>query len=250
MFKSIIKVFSLMCLGLLYGSCTIQAMQKGARPQHGTAGTPNTWYDTRITRRGAIYFYDCSKPYYEFTNFYEPALPVVIDGFAWPTTEQYYQAGKFTDNGIRHLIRTGSCKGFKDRKPSHKSWGAWAFYIGNEAQAVRGKKRADWLQVISGLSMRRNINRMLIALRAKFGNDAHLRQMLLGTYPKILVEDSPRDGYFGTGNPKKGIAQGVGKNLLGRLLMHVRSELYTGKTNMFNEMSDFSLNYLLGEGEI
>ncbi len=231
-------------------------------PQHMEAGqnTAGTWYDQRIAQRGVIYFYDNGKPYYEFTNFFDLKTPVRIDGFTWPTTEQYYQAGKYTDNSLRNLIRTGSDKNWSDKKPHHKSWGAWAFYIANQADEVekRATVRADWFSVIPALGMQRNINRMLVALRAKFNQDRALAKQLLDTYPAVLVEDSNKDGYFGAGNPqgKTPVAQGMGENLLGRMLMHVRKELYRKLHNIpnperpFDVANDFSLASLLGGGKI
>ncbi len=246
-----IPIKSIIALSLIVG-CTYKSNAMQAPSQ-------NTWYDTRIKNRGVVYFYEKGKPYYEFTNFFEPKSPVKIDGFDWPTTEQYYQAGKFTENSIRDLIRRGSNQSWKDRKPSHKSWGAWAFYIANEAPEIKNKaqQRQDWFTAIPGLGMQRNINRMLVALRAKFNQDPHLRKLLLNTYPQVLVEDSPGDGYFGTGNPNKNIPLGTGQNLLGRMLMHVRKEIYRkdvlGNPNPetpFNTNTDFTLDYLLSGAKI
>jgi ribA/ribD-fused uncharacterized protein len=237
--KIIKYMISLACLALLACAVPAVAMHNPAAPQHMKPGqnTQNTWYDQRIINRGVIYFYDKTQPYYWMTNFFD--APIKVDGFDWPTTEQYYQAGKFTDNSLR-------------------SWGSWAFYIANESKDVKQKAqvRADWFQVIPRLGMQRNINRMLVALRAKFAHGSKLGNDLLATYPKVLVEDSPYDGYFGAGDEKKKIAQGTGQNLLGRMLMHVRKELYRKSQNMQNPErpldvnNDFTLDYLLSGGKI
>jgi len=43
-----------------------------------------------------INFYNRGEPFYEFTNFFERVIP--IDGKEWPTSEHYFQAGKFPNN--------------------------------------------------------------------------------------------------------------------------------------------------------
>jgi predicted NAD-dependent protein-ADP-ribosyltransferase YbiA (DUF1768 family) len=60
---------------------------------------------------------------------------------------------------------------------------------------------------------------MIRIVREKF-QDPILRNMLLQTGNSILVEDSPKDDYFGMIN-------GVGKNILGKILMAVREEIQT-----------------------
>ncbi len=250
----------------------------------------NTWFDQRIKNRGFIYFYEKPDPslsnqekkeyYYEFTNFFEAPITIDKDGqgndLVWPTTEQYYQAGKFdvgtpknpnvVGRAIRGLIREGQSKNplFKGVvKGSGKDWGAWAFYVGNESQLQ--EKRPDlnlgayrkpasvWTKPDSHTQgMPTNMFRMLTALRAKFRQNPALGKMLLATYPKVLVEDSPKDGTFGASDPAKGVAPGKGQNLLGRMLMHVRKELFlefVQKDPNFERPFDvdksFSLDYLL-----
>ena len=60
---------------------------------------------------------------------------------------------------------------------------------------------------------------MLDALRAKFSQHAHLRQLLVGTGRSELVEHTVNDCYWGDGG------DGTGRNRLGVLLMQVRDEL-------------------------
>lgn len=232
-----------------------------AAPQHMKSGqtTKNTWYDERIRDRGVIYFYEKNTPFYEFTNFYETKNPLKINGYKWPTTEQYYQAGKITDESLKSLIREGYDSNWADKKPAKKSWGAWAFYIANQSPDVKLKAqvRPDWRKMLSN-GMQRNINRMLVALRAKFDQDPALATELLKTYPKVLVEDSPYDGYFGAGNEQgqNPVPQGTGQNILGRMLMHVRKELFRKKNNLpnperpFDIQNDFTLDFLLSGAKI
>jgi ribA/ribD-fused uncharacterized protein len=73
--------------------------------------------------------------------------------------------------------------------------------------------RPDWEDVKESI--------MLAALRKKFAAE-DLRQLLLDTRDRELVEASPSDSYWGCGR------SGKGKNRLGQLLMQVRAELRTG----------------------
>ena len=75
------------------------------------------------------------------------------------------------------------------------------------SESVRG----DWPSVKDQI--------MLKALRAKFTQDKHLRQLLLDTKDRKLVEHTTNDSYWGDGG------DGSGQNHLGKLLMQVRSEL-------------------------
>ncbi len=59
---------------------------------------------------------------------------------------------------------------------------------------------------------------MRAAVRAKFEQHEDLRALLLSTGNAKLVEHTANDDYWGDGG-------GYGKNMLGRILMEVRSEL-------------------------
>jgi ribA/ribD-fused uncharacterized protein len=60
---------------------------------------------------------------------------------------------------------------------------------------------------------------MRTAVRAKFNQHDNLRELLFSTGDAKLVEHTERDDYWGDGG------DGQGKNMLGRILMEVRSEL-------------------------
>ena len=45
---------------------------------------------------------------------------------------------------------------------------------------------------------------MYKALKAKFSQNSDIRDMLLKTNDRMLVEDSPHDAYWGIGKDKKG----------------------------------------------
>jgi ribA/ribD-fused uncharacterized protein len=71
--------------------------------------------------------------------------------------------------------------------------------------------RPDWEQVKDDV-MRR-------AVRRKFETHPALRQVLLATGDELIVEDAPNDWYWGCGK------DGTGKNMLGHILMDVRTTL-------------------------
>lgn len=139
-----------------------------------------------------LYFYTRSGPGFELSNFAPYGLEV--DGKYWPTVEHFFQAQKFLDDGYQERIR---------RALSPKD----ARALG---QSRRMPIRPDWDEVRDAV--------MLRALRLKFARPA-LRQLLLETGDRPLVEASPFDYYWGAGQ------DGSGLNRLGELLQSVRAEL-------------------------
>ena len=143
----------------------------------------------------AIYFYSKTKDWFELSNFYPQGFEE--DGQYWPTVEHYFQAQKFVgqdDADYRERIRTSG-------SPQH------AKTLGRTQNIPI---RADWDEVRDSI--------MLHALRRKFTHPI-LKDVLLATNNRELIENSPSDTYWGIGR------SGVGKNRLGVLLMQVRSEL-------------------------
>ena len=157
-----------------------------------------------------IRFYNRGEPNYEFTNFF-PA-PIFLDGKQWPTTEHYFQAQKFIGTPFTEVIR-------------HFQRPREAFdYSRNHA--VSRWRRKDWESV--------KINIMRKALLAKFTQHADLREMLLSTGDKYLIEHSPYDSFWGNGGDDSG------ENRLGLLLMEVRSELEKGREMTTADTSESS----------
>lgn len=144
-----------------------------------------------------IHFYNQCDPHYEFTNFYR--RPVHIDGKIWPTTEHYFQAQKYTDASVREHIR-------KMHSPRE------AFEFSRE----HAYNRSDWNEVREDI--------MRIALAHKFEEHQDLRDTLLATGDKRLVEHTANDSYWGDGG------DGKGKNRLGVLLMEVRHNFRNSKS--------------------
>ncbi|KAF8123114.1 DUF1768-domain-containing protein [Boletus edulis] len=148
--------------------------------------------------RPKILFYDKHKPYYEFTNF--SPHEVVYEGRCYPTSEHLFQAFKFLDGHPQIAERIRTC----GPKPIR------AF---DEAHRHKTAVRSDWSQV--------HISKMETAVKLKFTQHRDLKQMLLDTGDAELLEDSPRDWFWGIG------ADGTGNNELGKMLMRLRDELRT-----------------------
>lgn len=141
--------------------------------------------------RKTIHFYRASDPHGYMSNF--SRHPVSIGGKTWPTTEHYFQAQKFAGTEFEEEIRCASSPG---------------------QAAVSGRDRSkplrkDWEAVKDDV--------MRTAVKAKFDQHPDLRQQLLDTEHDVLVEHTPRDSYWGDGG------DGSGKNMLGHILMEVRS---------------------------
>lgn len=147
-------------------------------------------------RRERILFYNKHEPYYEFTNF--SPHDVVYAGKRYPTSEHLFQSFKFLDSQpaiAEHIRKCGD-------RPSA---------VFDEAHRHQKWVRSDWRQV--------NVEKMEVTLRLKFTQHTDLKALLLGTGDAELVEDSPKDFFWGIG------ADGSGRNELGKALERVRDEL-------------------------
>lgn len=140
-----------------------------------------------------IYFYGSQEEYGYMSNF--SRHPIVIDGKVWPTTEHYFQAQKFVGTSHESEIRKASGPGEAARMGRDRS----------------RPLRKDWESVKDDV--------MRVALRAKFTQHEDLRVALLATGTEPLVENTTTDLYWGAGS------DGTGKNMLGRLLVELRSQL-------------------------
>ena len=140
----------------------------------------------------SIKFFAKNDKYYQLSNF--AGVGFDLDGNYWKTMEHYFQAMKFSGTSQFNKIRDcGSPKQAKDL---------------GQSRAI--PIRSDWDSVKEEI--------MIIGLRLKFQN-SELKQLLINTGKKELIEDSPYDKYWGIG------PNGKGKNRLGVLLMQLRGEL-------------------------
>lgn len=151
-------------------------------------------WDT-VPPAGTIFFYESSSPYYYLTNFYLCVMKV--GGVLYKSSEHYFQAAKFftTRPDIAQLIANA-------RTPRE------AFDL---AHIYNIYVREDWRAVKDDV--------MLHILREKFRQNPDLAKRLRNTGSSKLVEHTSKDSYWADGG------DGSGKNMLGQLLMVVRSEI-------------------------
>ncbi len=145
-----------------------------------------------------ICFYRASeKPYGAFSNLYR--RDVMFEGEVFSTSEHAYQAGKA-------------------RKPAVRKWLMAAPSPALLAMAAHGLYYWD---VAPGWATTK-FDRMRAVLRAKFAQHSDLRELLLSTGDVRLVESATVDNEV---NRLWGEVNGVGRNMLGVLLMEIRGEL-------------------------
>lgn len=128
-----------------------------------------------------------------FSNFSRHSFEV--NGKQYKTSEHYFQSKKFEgtsheDDVINAPTAMECAKIGRDRNRP---------------------LRNDWEQIKDDI--------MREAIRFKFTNHEDIKEILLSTGEDELVEDSPIDYYWGIG------ADGTGKNMLGKLLMELRTDL-------------------------
>jgi ribA/ribD-fused uncharacterized protein len=145
-----------------------------------------------------IRFYRASeRPWGAFSNLYR--RQVVFEGETYPTSEHAYQAGKA-------------------RKPEVRTWLMSAPTPSLLAMAAHGLYYWD---IAPGWS-RIKFDRMRGVLSAKFTQHSDLRSLLLSTGDARLVESATVDNEV---NRLWGEVNGQGRNMLGELLMELRSNL-------------------------
>ena len=134
------------------------------------------------------------REFYCLDNF--SSFKVEYDGYLYSSNEEAYQALGFIESAPEIADKI---------KNSHSA---------HEAQKIayenRDKRRADWDKV--ELSIMENL------LRAKIKQNPYVLKKLLETKNYTIVEDSPKDNFWGWGEDRKG------ENNLGKLWMKLREE--------------------------
>jgi len=124
------------------------------------------------------------------SNFHSSTI--TFGGMRYPTVEHAYQAAKSLDPDVRLMIKNAKTPGKAKR-------------LGRCVEM-----RPDWDEV--------KVEIMLNLVRKKFENP-FLRPMLLATDDAELIEGNHHnDRFWGT-------VDGVGQNVLGKILMRVREEI-------------------------
>jgi ribA/ribD-fused uncharacterized protein len=140
-----------------------------------------------------IYFYATGDEYGYMSNF--ARYPINIDGKKYKTTEHYFQSQKFA--GTKYEAQIMNAGGPKD--------------AANMGRDRSFPLRSDWESV--------KYNVMEKAVFAKFRQHKDIQEKLLATGDLKIVENTTSDLVWGCGT------NGSGKNLLGKILENVRSEL-------------------------
>lgn len=148
-----------------------------------------------------IRFYSTKGPYGYMSNFarypIKDTTPCMCqcEKLIYPTSEHYYQASKTKNKEYAEKIRLA---------PNPKE----AARLGRSSDCPMDPMWEDIKYVI-----------MWNIVEKKFAQHPDIAQKLKETGDAILIEDSPTDYYWGCG------ADGSGKNMLGKILMKVRTEL-------------------------
>lgn len=142
-----------------------------------------------------ILFYRSNEIPYGVLGNFDRHHPITIDGKVWPSTEHYFQAMKFVGTPHEEEVRNAA-------RPMDAA---------NMGRDRNRPLRKDWEEVKDDV--------MRTAVRAKFTQYPELTDLLLGTGNAELIEHTTNDSYWADGG------DGSGKNMLGKILMEVRSEL-------------------------
>ncbi len=135
------------------------------------------------------------REFYTFDNF--SSFKVEWNGYLFASVEEAYQAASFMGSDEELVEKI---------KKSHSA---------DEAQRIayanRDKRREDWDDV--------KISIMEELLRLKIEQNPYVKKKLLQTEDYMIVEDSPKDDFWGWGPNRNG------QNNLGKLWMKLRKEL-------------------------
>jgi ribA/ribD-fused uncharacterized protein len=142
-----------------------------------------------------IFFYE--RSFYCFSNF--SAFSLEWKGKWYMTSEHAYQAEKFEEENLKEMIRNSQSA--HDAKKL--------------AQANEDKYIKNWNEIRIGV--------MKEIIKEKVKQHSYVREKLLKTDDKQIIEDSWRDDFWGWGPNKDG------QNHLGKLWMEIRKELISNK---------------------
>lgn len=146
---------------------------------------------------GAIRFYRANeKPYGAFSNLYQ--RPIEFEGRIYATSEHAYQAGKAAKPAVRDWILNAP-------SPALAAMAAHGLYVWDVVP--------NWAEI--------KFARMRAVLRAKFDQHPDLQELLLSTGGVRLVEAGTVNNAV---NRLWGEVDGKGQNMLGVMLMELRSE--------------------------
>jgi ribA/ribD-fused uncharacterized protein len=155
---------------------------------------------TQVTGIEIRFYRANEKPFGAFSNLYPRA--VEFNGELYPTAEHAYQAGKAAKAAVRKWVLSAP-------SPALVAMAAHGLYSWDVVP--------DWATI--------KFDRMRGVLRAKYQQHEDLRILLLSTGDARLVESANTNNAV---NRLWGEVNGKGQNMLGKLLMEVRTELRRG----------------------
>jgi ribA/ribD-fused uncharacterized protein len=120
---------------------------------------------------------------------------VEIDGKVFMTSEHVYQYSKFTDEEVRNKIFS-----------ARSGYDAKMIALENKSLTI-----PNWHE--------KSLDTMEMILRKKLDQHPHIKDKLLETGNREIIEASPTDAFWGWGSDKKG------ENHHGKIWMKLRSEI-------------------------
>ena len=158
----------------------------------------DTWLAEKMDE--IIGFYP--REFYPLDNF--SSFKVEWNGYLYSSLEEAFQAASFIGSSEELVEKV---------KHSHSA---------DEAQRIayanRDKQRKDWNEVKVGI--------MEELLRLKIEQNPYVKKKLLQTEDYLIVEDSPKDSFWGWGPNRDG------ENQLGKLWMKLREEIRNGNNRI------------------
>lgn len=147
------------------------------------------------TTASAVYFF--TDAINVFGNW--SAHAVDLWGQRFPSVEHAYHFKKFDETApnVAEQIMTA-------RSP---------YEAARIAKAHKNERRADWDE--------RKVDIMTDIIRAKVWQNQDVKEILLATGNRTIIENSPWDDFWGCGS------DGSGQNMAGKILMQIRNELRT-----------------------
>lgn len=157
---------------------------------------------SNVSGDSEIYFFDPAGENGWLVNL--SLHPVTVFGRIWPTAEHAYQAAKFIPHAMQVVERI-----YQEQDPFK------AKAITREAEVAK-LVRENWYPEI-GLDAMRH------AVYAKFTQHEELKQHLLATGSRLLIERTGTDPFWAVDD------NGNGENWAGRIVMQVRDAIRDGR---------------------
>lgn len=142
----------------------------------------------------AIRFLSKIEQWKDFSNL--APYPIELDGEVWKSTEHYYQFRKFERSDPAYAQRIKEAPTPRDAKI---------------LSLQNNNYSKDWDSM--------KVDLLKEAVRRKFESYPKLEELLLSTGEEELIEANQDDCFWGEGK------DGSGKNMMGRILMEVRTYL-------------------------